>query len=303
MMETVSRKERALLPCKTLEDSSLHIKFYSEEHIMQLVQSIGEVGMVTPLLVWKNPSEKKYQILNGHYRIRAARRLKLSSVPCHIVNGDEECSMKVYCQSHILHRSLGPIEEAYMIERFLSKGLTMERIGHFFKHDKSWVSRRRKLLLKLHPRVRQLLEEGELKPRLAQELTKLPQDNEEQEKVYALLTKHRATKDTACKFIDWWLRATDEEKKAVEHASTLFPTLQRGPKDLAKERLDNWDTIITNLQQLIKSNKDINNWWPMEEWDHVYHSTLKLATTIQSNIKGEPRHAKNNRRSTTDAIF
>ena len=64
MMETVSRKERALLPCKTLEDSSLHIKFYSEEHIMQLVQSIEEVGMVTPLLVWKNPTEEKYEILN-----------------------------------------------------------------------------------------------------------------------------------------------------------------------------------------------------------------------------------------------
>ncbi len=296
MVETVAGKEWALLPCRTLEDSSLHIKFYSEKHIVQLVQSIGEVGMVTPLLVWRDPSEEKYQILNGHYRIRAARRLRLPSVPCHIVKGDEECSMKAYCQSHLLHRSLGPIEEAYMIERFLSKGLTMERIGHFFKHDKSWVSRRRKLLLNLHPRVRQLLEEGELKPRLAQELTKLPQDNEEQEKVYALLTRHRATKDTACKFIDWWLQATDEEKKAAEHASTLFPALQRRPKDLAKERLEDWGAIIANLQQLLKSNKDINHWWPMETWDYVYHSTLQLATTIQSYRKGAPdHHAENNR--------
>ncbi len=295
MKSDAVKEDWALLPCKSLEDSFFHIKYYCEKHIEQLAQSIREVGVIAPLLVWKAPSKEKFQILNGHYRIRAARRLQLPSVPCHIIRGDEERSMKAYAQSHILYRNLSPIEEAYMIERFLSKGLTMEKIGQFFKHDKSWVSRRRKLLLKLCPRALQLLKEGKLRPRLAQELTKLPQGNKEQEKVYALLTRHRATKDAACKFIDWWLQATEEEKKATEHASTLFPVLQREPKDLAKERLKDWDTIITNLRQLLKSNKDINNWWPMEEWDYVYHSTLKLATTIQSYRKGVPDYAENTR--------
>lgn len=295
MKSDAAKEDWALLPCRSLEDSSFHIKFYCEKHIEQLAHSIREVGVIAPLLVWKAPSKQKFQILNGHYRIRAARREQLPSVPCHIIQGDEERSMKAYVQSHILYRNLSPIEEAYMIERFLLKGLTMEKIGHFFKHDKSWVSRRRKLLLKLCPRALQLLKEGQLKPRLAQELTKLPQGNKEQERVYDLLIKHKATKDAACKFIDWWLQATDEEKKAAEQASTLFPTLQRGPKDLAKERLNDWDTIIASLQQLIQSNKDINNWWPMEEWDHVRCSTLQFATAIQSRLKGEIRDAENTR--------
>lgn len=293
MRDAIGTNGMTLLPCRSLEDSALHMNFYSEGYIEQLVQSIREVGVVTPLLVWKNPSGDRYQILNGHYRIRAARRLQLHSVPCHIVLGDEECSMRAYCQSHVLHRNLSPIEEAYMIEQFCKKGLTMEKIGHFFKHHKSWVSRRRKLLFKLHPRLLHLLKKGELKPRLAQELTRLPQGNKEQERVHELLTRHRATKNTACKFIDWWLRATEEEKEAREEAMTLFPLPQRGPKDLAKERLEDWDIIIKNLQELLEKNKDLTDWWPMEKWEYVYHSVQQLATTIQLLTKGGNAHAKN----------
>ena len=50
----------------------------------------------------------------------------------------------------------------------------MSEIGNLWGRSKSWVSRRIKLIKALDPQIKQELGQGDLRPRLAQELTRLP---------------------------------------------------------------------------------------------------------------------------------
>jgi len=56
-------------------------------------------------------------------------------------------------------------------------GFSLTEVGELWGHGKSWVSRRLKLLTGLDPQLKRELSEGQLKPRLAQELARLPPVN------------------------------------------------------------------------------------------------------------------------------
>lgn len=280
--------EMTLLSPSSLDDHPLRIKYYYQIHLEKLQQSIRDDGIVTPLVVWKEPSGKKYIIINGHYRIRAARRLKIKGVPCRIIVGDEACSVRTYCHSHTLTRSLNPLEEAQIIEELIRKGYTMKTIGSFFTHGKSWVSKRYGLLKKLDPNIKRLLKEGKLVPGIAQELTKVSPGNREQERLLNLLQKNKSTRDETVSFVNWWLRSTEEEKEEAEKTECLSLSQLINPKQQAMEKLESFTTLATELHDLLESHADPKNWWPKEVWTHAYLVVERLITEVQARTRGEP---------------
>ncbi|MHB1420054.1 MAG: hypothetical protein ACYCX4_10830, partial [Bacillota bacterium] len=75
--------------------------------------------------------------------------------------------------------------------------------------------RRLKLLTGLDPSVKRELDEGHLRPRLAQELCRLPQGND-QARVLALVKRYYLTKDQTAHLIDWWQEAAEDERVQLE---------------------------------------------------------------------------------------
>ena len=135
------------LPCSKLEDHPLHFGYYEQSHLDGLVQSIGETGLLNPIIV--------YPMESGKYRIRAVRRLRYKMVLCRMVECDERFSYIIYCTSNLLTRGLSAIEEAYMISKLISETqFTMSEIGKLWGRSKSWVSRRAALLKHLAPKIR-----------------------------------------------------------------------------------------------------------------------------------------------------
>lgn len=150
--------------------------------------------MLEPILVWDG-EDGNYTILSGHYRGRAVRHLKQERILCRIAVCDRHRTHVIYCTSNLMTRGLSALEEAHIITGLIAQeGYTQEEAARLWGRSTSWVSRRIKLLTDLDPRIKTELEQGRLFPRLAQELSRLPQGNE-QERVLKLMRRHHLNKE------------------------------------------------------------------------------------------------------------
>jgi ParB/RepB/Spo0J family partition protein len=202
------------LPCCKLHDNELRLNYFAESHIESLVSSIRLTGLIEPIIV--SEFANGYKILSGHYRIRAVRRLKRKDVLCSLINcSDKEASI-VYCTSNLMTRVLNAIEEAHIILVMLKeKEFETKDIAKIWGRSDSWVNRRLKLLSHLDPALKKEIDCGKLKPRIAQEILKLPQGNE-QKRVLKVIRDNYLNKDITAELVNWWILANEEEKKEVE---------------------------------------------------------------------------------------
>ena len=84
-MEIIQRKVNDLIPY--INNSRTH----SEEQVNQIVASINEFGFTNPLLI-----DEKDNIIAGHGRLLASKKLKMEEVPCIVLSGLTEAQKKAY---------------------------------------------------------------------------------------------------------------------------------------------------------------------------------------------------------------
>ena len=84
-MEIVYKKVNDLIPY--INNSRTH----SEEQLNQIVASINEFGFTNPILI-----DEKDNIIAGHGRLLASKKLKMDEVPCIVLEGLTEAQKKAY---------------------------------------------------------------------------------------------------------------------------------------------------------------------------------------------------------------
>ena len=84
-MEIIYKKSSDLIPY--INNSRTH----SEEQINQICASINEFGFTNPLLI-----DEKNNIIAGHGRLLASKKLKMEEVPCIVLEGLTEAQKKAY---------------------------------------------------------------------------------------------------------------------------------------------------------------------------------------------------------------
>lgn len=84
-MEIVYKKVENLIPY--INNSRTH----SEEQIDQICASINEFGFTNPLLI-----DEKDNIIAGHGRLLASKKLKMEEIPCIILSRLTEAQKKAY---------------------------------------------------------------------------------------------------------------------------------------------------------------------------------------------------------------
>lgn len=84
-MEIIYKKVDNLIPY--INNSRTH----SEEQINQIIASINEFGFTNPLLI-----DEKDNIIAGHGRLLASKKLKMEEVPCIVLSGLTEAQKKAY---------------------------------------------------------------------------------------------------------------------------------------------------------------------------------------------------------------
>ena len=94
-------------------------KNFDEDSLVDLSESIKQVGVLQPLLVL----DKKdyYEIIAGERRWRAAKLAGLKEVPVRIMNLTDQEVVEISLVENIQRENLNPIEEAFAYKRLLTE--------------------------------------------------------------------------------------------------------------------------------------------------------------------------------------
>lgn len=135
-------------------------KIFNEEALKELAESIKEHGIIQPIVVRKK--EKKYEIIAGERRFRAAKLAGLKEVPAIVKEMTEQQMMEVAILENLQREDLTPIEEAEayssLIENLnFTQDELAKRLGKSRPHIANHIR-----LLQLPEEVRKLMNEGVL---------------------------------------------------------------------------------------------------------------------------------------------
>lgn len=149
-----------------------------EESLEELASSIKQQGVMQPILVRLKQDGlkiKKYEIIAGERRFRAAQIAGLKEVPVIIRDVDDQAAAVMALIENIQREDLNPLEEARGIKRLLDEfGLTHEAASKAIGRSRSATSNLLRLLNLAQP-VQEMLALDELSMGHARALLALPQ--------------------------------------------------------------------------------------------------------------------------------
>ena len=133
---------------------------FDEETLSALADSIRGVGVLQPILVRK--SGKRYQIIAGERRFRAARIAGYRNVPCIVRDYTREEELEAALIENLQRENLNPIEEAEAVQRLMKEcGYTQEAAAQRLGKSRPGVANLLRLLT-LPEDIKLLIVEGKL---------------------------------------------------------------------------------------------------------------------------------------------
>jgi len=136
-------------------------KYFSEDAINALAESIREHGMIQPILV-RPLSTGSYQIVAGERRWRAARMLGMDEVPVTIRELTDSQTMQIAIIENLQRENLNPIEEANGYSELIEKySMTQDEVAKLVGRSRSAIANSVRMLT-LPAKVQKLIENGDL---------------------------------------------------------------------------------------------------------------------------------------------
>lgn len=158
-------------------------KFFDEEALNELADSIKEYGVVEPVILKK--SVKGYEIVAGERRCKASRIAGLTTVPAIVKDFTDEEMMEIALLENIQREDLNPVDTAVSISNILEvRNMTQEEFAKKFGKSRSYITNLLGLL-NLPKSVQELVKNGKLSMSHARSLSKL----DDEEKVIYLANK------------------------------------------------------------------------------------------------------------------
>ena len=150
------------LPISQVEScSSQPRKYFDEETLAELADSIREHGIIQPLTVRKL-SSGYYQLIAGERRWRAARLAGLSEVPAIVIEADDRKAAELAMIENLQREDLNPMEEAAGFQSLIENyHMTQEEAAQRVGKSRSAVTNALRLL-SLAPSVAAMVEDGRL---------------------------------------------------------------------------------------------------------------------------------------------
>lgn len=144
---------------------------FPQEELKLLSESIRRNGIIQPLTVRKTGDT--YELIAGERRLRAAKAANLKSVPCIIMEVDEQSSAVISILENVQRSQLNFLEEARAIQTLYSfYGMRQEEIASSLGMSQPAVSNLLRIM-RLTPEALQLLAENGFTQRHARALLSL----------------------------------------------------------------------------------------------------------------------------------
>lgn len=140
--DAAAKEKRTEMPLSDLHPFEGHpFKVLDDELMEQTVESIMQIGVVSPLIVRPDP-EGGFEILSGHRRLHAAQLAGLETVPVIVKEMDDDAAIIFMVDSNLQRENILPSERAFSykmkLEAMKHQGqrgdLTSDQVG-----QKSWA--------------------------------------------------------------------------------------------------------------------------------------------------------------------
>ena len=111
--DAAAKEQRTEMPLSDLHSfEGHHFKVLDDELMEQTVESIKQIGVVSPLIVRPDP-EGGYEILSGHRRLHAAQLAGLETVPVIVKEMDDDAAIIFMVDSNLQRENILPSERAF----------------------------------------------------------------------------------------------------------------------------------------------------------------------------------------------
>jgi ParB family chromosome partitioning protein len=228
-----------------------------------LVSSVKRYGLLEPLIVRPKTLDShagmgyhQYELVCGHRRLAACRKLSIKTVPCIIKEMDDKQALEVALADNIQRQSLDPIEEAEAFKLYVvsfGRG-SVTALARKIGKSEEYVSHRL-LLLGLPKELKDRISSRLLNPAHATELVWL-RDREKQLQLADEIQKRNLT-------LRQTRRIANLMKSGTPLAQAVKKIIQNEPR-LAEETasLDNVSEILSNepdeaWQVSLKNNDEL----------------------------------------------
>ncbi len=119
---------------------------FEKEALLELAQSIKELGIIQPLTVRKLGYDK-FQIISGERRFRASQVAGLTEIPAYIRIANDQAMLEMALVENIQRQDLNPIEVAVSYKRLMDEcQLTQEELGERVGKNRSTTANYLRLL-------------------------------------------------------------------------------------------------------------------------------------------------------------
>lgn len=202
-------------------------KEFDERALYGLAQSIRDYGIIQPLsvrLASEYDSEKKYELIAGERRLRAAKLLFMETVPCVIIEADSQISAELAIIENVQREDLNFFEQARAIYKLIeSFGYTQEQAARRLSVSQSYVANKLRIL-KLSKEEQDIIIEYGLTERHARSFIRIA-DDEERKNAVETVIKRAMNVSATDKYIDKLLEK-DKEKGAKPRTIIMFKDIR-----------------------------------------------------------------------------
>ena len=219
-------------------------KTFSQESLAQLADSIGQFGVLQPIIVRESSIlAGTYEIIAGERRWRAAKMAGLSEIPAVVLDGDDLKAAQVAVIENVQREDLNPLEEALAYSALIDNfGLTQEQVSNQVGKSRSTVTNMLRLL-DLPDGVLEYLRNGSLTTGHARALLGL----KDEEKMESLAQKI-IEKDLSVRDVEKTIRLLNYEQEEPEEEGIQRRSYMR---DLEHRAV----TVLGRKVKIVKSAK------------------------------------------------
>lgn len=226
--EIIKEVEKTLKITELEPNSNQPRKFFEEDPLQELSDSIKEFGVIQPIVV--TPKDGYYEIIAGERRWRAARMAGLKEVPVIIRDYTEQEIVEISLIENIQRENLNPIEEALAYQRLIQEfSLKQDEVAERVSKSRTAITNSMRLL-KLCEQVQQMVIEDKLSSGHARALIAI----EDPELQY----------ETACKVFD--------ESLSVRQTEALVKKINTAPRQKKEAEAIDYQYLYTETEERLK---------------------------------------------------
>lgn len=226
--EVIKEVEKTLKITDLEPNSNQPRKFFEEDPLQELSDSIKEFGVIQPIVV--TPKDGYYEIIAGERRWRAARMAGLKEVPVIIRDYTEQEIVEISLIENIQRENLNPIEEALAYQRLIQEfSLKQDEVADRVSKSRTAITNSMRLLKLCEP-VQQMVIEDKLSSGHARALIAI----EDSELQY----------ETACTVFD--------ESLSVRQTEALVKKLNASPKPKKEAAEIDYKYLYTDTEERLK---------------------------------------------------